>query len=170
MNRSLECRFPSRTSPRSLVGQLAASMKSTEERELEVTALAGAGFLPLVAPIPPNLVRFRSITTSGLVSPGTHRISSEYRDGRVAAQIAPLAHADEGGSSIKIQMPCWGLVGLEVSRWRAPSRNISREGGSVEEGWILRPKADDADHVASRNLASKIEDRQINRFPSHQSP
>ncbi len=168
MNRSLERRFPSRTSPSSLVGQLAAHMKSTEERELEVTALAGTGFLPLVAPTPSHLVRFRSLTTSGLVLPRTHRISSERRDGRVAATVAvqmvPLAHTDDGGSSIKILMSCWGLVGLEVSRWRAPSPNISQEGGSVEEGLILRSKADDADHVASRNLALKIEDRQINRF------
>ena len=60
-----------------------------------------------------------------------------------AAGIVPLAHANDGGGSIRIPASCNGLVGLKVSRARVPSLVLNWEGAAVE-GVVTHTVADTA--------------------------
>ncbi|MCB1693129.1 MAG: amidase [Pseudomonadales bacterium] len=60
----------------------------------------------------------------------------------VAARILPVAHATDGGGSIRIPASCCGLVGLKPTRARTPL------GPDVGEGWGSMATA----HVVSRSV------------------
>lgn len=64
----------------------------------------------------------------------------------VAAGLAPVAHANDGGGSIRIPASCCNLVGLKPSRGRVPSGPLVCDvmhGGAVE-GAVTRTVADTA--------------------------
>lgn len=63
-----------------------------------------------------------------------------------AAGIAPIAHASDGGGSIRIPASCCGLVGLKPSRGRVPTGPLLSEvmHGFVADGCVSRTVADTA--------------------------
>ncbi len=61
----------------------------------------------------------------------------------VAAGLFPLAHGNDGAGSIRVPASCCGLVGLKVSRGRAPTRYQGWE-GAVVEGALTHDVADTA--------------------------
>jgi amidase len=61
----------------------------------------------------------------------------------VASGMAPIAHANDGGGSIRIPASCCGLVGLKPGRGRVPNEFIELE-GFVSDGVVSRTVADTA--------------------------
>src|SRR3989441_773768 len=61
----------------------------------------------------------------------------------VAAGMFPVAHATDGGGSIRIPAACCGLVGLKPSRGRVPRLSQSWL-GAVVEGTVTHTVADAA--------------------------
>ena len=64
----------------------------------------------------------------------------------VAAGAVPMAHANDGGGSIRIPAACNGLVGLKATRGRIPSDKLSREMPVqiVHDGVVTRSVRDTA--------------------------
>lgn len=69
--------------------------------------------------------------------------SSGGASAAVAAGMAPLAHASDGGGSIRVPSSCTGLVGLKPSRGRVPQSVVGWEHSTVE-GAITRTVGDAA--------------------------
>lgn len=61
----------------------------------------------------------------------------------VAAGLAPVANASDGGGSIRMPASCTGLVGLKPSRARVPAKALSWEHGATG-GVITRTVEDTA--------------------------
>ena len=126
-----------------------ASMESSES-ELVVEKLVEAGFnlfcrtnTPEFGPIPVTENDRYGITRNPWNPEYTPGGSSGGAAATVASGMAPVAHGNDGGGSIRIPASCCGLVGLKVSRGRVPSRYFSWEGGSVE-GVLAQDLADAA--------------------------
>lgn len=69
--------------------------------------------------------------------------SSGGASSAVAAEMFTIAHASDGGGSIRIPASCTGLVGLKPARGRVTDRSFSWEGASTQ-GVVSRTVADTA--------------------------
>src|SRR5947209_18326910 len=120
------------------------------ESELVVTALERAGFVLCART---NTPEFGLITVAenkryGITrNPWDHARSPGGSSGGAAAAVAagmfPLAHANDGGGSIRIPASYCGLVGLKPSRGRVPRLAQSWQ-GAVVEGVLTRTVPDSA--------------------------
>jgi amidase len=131
-------------------GSRGAPEGPSEESELVVDALRDAGFVLCART---NTPEFGVITVAensryGITrnpwdtdrSPGG---SSGGAAAAVAAGMFPIAHANDGGGSIRIPASYCGLVGLKPSRGRVP-RLAQSWLGAVVEGVVARTVADSA--------------------------
>lgn len=121
-----------------------------EESELVVEALQRAGFVLCGRT---NTPEFGPLTVAensrygNTVNPWDTSRASGGSSGGASAAVAggmfPLAHANDGGGSIRIPAAYCGLVGLKSSRGRIP-RRAQTWMGAVVEGTITRTIADAA--------------------------
>jgi amidase len=131
-------------------GSRGAPEGPSEESELVVGALAAAGFVLCGRT---NTPEFGVITAAENLRFGPSRNpwdlsrspggSSGGAAGAVAAGMFPIAHANDGGGSIRIPASYCGLVGLKPSRGRVP-RLAQSWLGAVVEGVVSRTVADSA--------------------------
>ena len=131
-------------------GSNGASDEPSEESELVVEALQRAGFVLCGRT---NTPEFGPLTVAensryGLTrNPWDANRSSGGSSGGASAAVAggmfPIAHANDGGGSIRIPAAYCGLVGLKPSRGRIPRRAQSWL-GAVVEGAVTRTVADAA--------------------------
>jgi amidase len=122
----------------------------SEESELVVDALARAGFVLCGRT---NTPEFGVITAAENLRYGVSRNpwdtnrSPGGSSGGAAAAVAggmfPIAHANDGGGSIRIPASYCGLVGFKPSRGRVP-RLAQSWLGAVVEGVVARTVADSA--------------------------
>ena len=131
-------------------GSHGAPEGASEESELVVDALARAGFVLCGRT---NTPEFGVITVAENSRYGVTRNpwdldrspggSSGGAAAAVAAGMFPIAHANDGGGSIRIPASYCGLVGLKPSRGRVP-RLAQSWLGAVVEGVVARTVADSA--------------------------
>ena len=131
-------------------GSHGAPTAPSAESELVVEAFRRAGFILCGRT---NTPEFGPITATENVRYGPTRNpwdprhtpggSSGGAAAAVAAGMFPLAHASDGGGSIRIPASCCGLVGLKPSRGRVPSRSTMWEGAATD-GAVTRTVADAA--------------------------
>jgi amidase len=131
-------------------GSYGALSATSDESELVVIALQRAGFVlagrtntPEFGPITVTENLRYGITRNPWNLDHTPGGSSGGAAAAVAAGMFPVAHANDGGGSIRIPASCCGLVGLKPSRGRVPSYVTPWEGGAVE-GAVTRDVADAA--------------------------
>ncbi len=131
-------------------GSNGAGQEPSEESELIVEALQRAGFVLCGRT---NTPEFGPLTVAensrygNTLNPwDTSRASGGSSGGAsaaVAGEMFPIAHANDGGGSIRIPAAYCGLVGLKTSRGRIP-RRAQTWMGAVVEGVITRTMADTA--------------------------
>jgi amidase len=131
-------------------GSRGGSDRPSEESELVVDALLRAGFVLCGRT---NTPEFGVITVAENLRYGITRNpwdlerspggSSGGAAAAVAAGMFPIAHANDGGGSIRIPASYCGLVGLKPSRGRVP-RLAQSWLGAVVEGVVARSVADSA--------------------------
>jgi amidase len=120
-------------------GSWAAAGDINDEDELVVAGLRRAGFTltdrtntPELGPIPATENLRYGITRNPWNREYTPGGSSGGAGAAVASGMFPLAHANDGGGSIRIPASCTGLVGLKASRARVPAIVPGWMGASVE--------------------------------------
>jgi amidase len=131
-------------------GSNGASDEPSGDSELIVEAMQRAGFVLCGRT---NTPEFGPITVAensrygNTVNPWDTSRASGGSSGGASAAVAggmfPIAHANDGGGSIRIPAAYCGLVGLKTSRGRIP-RRAQTWMGAVVEGAITRTMADAA--------------------------
>ena len=131
-------------------GSHGASDGPSEESELVVESFQRAGFVLCGRT---NTPEFGPLTVAensrygNTVNPWDTSRASGGSSGGASAAVAggmfPIAHANDGGGSIRIPAAYTGLVGLKTSRGRIP-RRAQTWMGAVVEGVIARTIADTA--------------------------
>jgi amidase len=131
-------------------GSRGASDRPSEESELVVDALVRAGFVLCGRT---NTPEFGLVTAAENLRYGISRNPWDVErspggsSGGAAAAVAggmfPIAHANDGGGSIRIPASYCGLVGLKPSRGRVP-RLAQSWLGAVVEGVLARSVGDSA--------------------------
>jgi amidase len=131
-------------------GSHGAGDEPSEESELVVEALLRAGFVLCGRT---NTPEFGPLTVAensrygNTVNPWDTSRASGGSSGGASAAVAggmfPIAHANDGGGSIRIPAAYTGLVGLKSSRGRIP-RRAQTWMGAVVEGAVTRTIADAA--------------------------
>ncbi len=154
-------------------GSNGASEDPSEESELVVEALQRAGFVLCART---NTPEFGPLTVAensrygNTLNPwDTSRASGGSSGGAsaaVAGEMFPIAHANDGGGSIRIPAAYCGLVGLKSSRGRIP-RRAQTWMGAVVEGAITRTVADAA---ASLDVTSEPDPLAWYTAPAPQRP
>lgn len=129
---------------------LAVDERPRERTAPAVQRLIDAGFLPMGRT---NSPEFGPLTVSenrkygATRNPWDRRFTPGGSSGgaaaAVAAGFAPLAHASDGGGSIRVPSSCCGLVGLKPSRGRVPQAVAGWEHSTVE-GVVTRTVEDAA--------------------------
>jgi amidase len=131
-------------------GSRGASPAPNTETDLVIQRFVDAGFIPLGMTNSPEFgtVSFTESEAHGVTrnpwdtghTPGG---SSGGAGAAVASGMAPLAHASDGGGSIRIPASCNGLVGLKPSRNRVPNGANELEGFATS-GVLTRTVAETA--------------------------
>ena len=131
-------------------GSLGAPEGPSEQSELVVDALVEAGFVLCGRTNTPafGLITAAENSRFGVSrNPWDTERSPGGSSGGAAAAVAggmfPIAHANDGGGSIRIPASYCGLVGLKPSRGRVP-RLAQSWLGAVVEGVVARTVADSA--------------------------
>jgi amidase len=114
-----------------------------------VARFEAAGLIPLGKTNVPEF-GIVPLTESKLYGPARNPWNLDHSTGgssggsaaAVAAGIVPLAHANDGGGSIRIPASCCGLVGLKPTRGRNP---LGPTAGDIMGGLL-------AEHVVSRSV------------------
>ncbi|MFL5857903.1 MAG: amidase [Solirubrobacteraceae bacterium] len=138
-------------------GSHAGPTEASELGEIVVDKLRDAGF---VLACRTNTPEFGPITVAENLRYGPTRNpwdpgrtpggSSGGAGAAVAAGMFPVAHANDGGGSIRIPASCCGLVGLKPSRGRVPRLVQSWQGAVVEgvECWTVADSASVLDAIS----------------------
>jgi amidase len=120
-------------------GSFGAPEGTSAEGELVTELLRAAGFLlcgrtntPEFGPLTVAENTRYGITRNPWDTERSPGGSSGGAASAVAAGMFPVAHANDGGGSIRIPASCCGLVGLKPSRGRVPARSPGWFGMAVE--------------------------------------
>jgi len=131
-------------------GSRGAAVGLSPTSEMVADALVAAGFILTGRT---NTPEFGSITVTenSRFGPTRNPFDPDHTPGgssggaaaAVASGMFPVAHASDGGGSIRIPASCCGLVGLKPSRGRVPSV-VPGWQGMATEGAVTRTVADSA--------------------------
>src|ERR1700722_1056770 len=131
-------------------GSNGAKPGPSSEGELVTEALRTAGFVlcgrtntPEFGPLTVTENTRYGITRNPWDTDRTPGGSSGGAGASVASGMFAVAHANDGGGSIRIPASCCGLVGLKPARGRVPSHVPGWQGMSIE-GAVTRTVADTA--------------------------
>lgn len=131
-------------------GSAGTSRAPMQETDVVIQRLVDAGFVPLGITTSPEFGTV-AVTESRAFGVTRNPWNPEHTPGgssggaaaAVASGMAPIAHASDGGGSIRIPASCCGLVGLKPSRARVPNGPMELEGFATS-GVVTRTVADTA--------------------------